>query len=74
VTAVSPSDLWAVGLANGGTLALHWNGSTWTQYPIATANGYFDGTASTSAKNVWAVGTTDYGSTLIVHWNGSAWS
>ena len=33
VTAISASDVWAVGLGNGGTLELHFNGSKWTQYP-----------------------------------------
>jgi hypothetical protein len=42
----------AVGLTNDGTLELHWNGSKWAEYPVATENGYFDGVASTSAKNV----------------------
>jgi len=77
VTAISPSDVWAVGLTAGGTLELHWNGGKWTQYPIATANGYFDGVASTSAANVWAVGGTNWfapSQTLADRWNGRSWS
>ena len=77
VTAISPSDVWAVGLTNGGTLELHWNGSRWSEYPIATANGYFDGVASTSAKNVWAVGGTNWfapSQTLADRWNGRSWA
>lgn len=77
VTAISPTDVWAVGLANAGTLELHFNGSKWTQYPVATANGYFDGVASTSASDVWAVGGTNWFSpsqTLADHWNGRSWS
>jgi hypothetical protein len=77
VTAVSPSDVWAVGLTNGGTLELHWNGGKWTQYPVATANGYFDDVASTSAKDVWAVGGTNWFSpsqTLADRWNGRSWT
>jgi hypothetical protein len=77
VTAISPNDVWAVGLTNGGTLELHWNGSTWAEYPVATENGYFDGVASTSAKDVWAVGGTNWFSpsqTLADHWNGRSWT
>jgi hypothetical protein len=56
---------------------LHWNGSTWTEYPVATANGYFDGVASTSAKNAWAVGGTNWfdpSQTLADRWNGRSWT
>ena len=77
VTAISPTDVWAVGLTNGGTLELHWNGSRWGEYPIATVNGYFDGVASSSAKNVWAVGGTNWfapSQTLADRWNGRSWA
>jgi hypothetical protein len=77
VTAIAANDVWAVGLGTGGTLELHFNGSKWTQSPVATKNGYFDGVASTSASNVWAVGGTNWFSpsqTLADHWNGKSWS
>jgi hypothetical protein len=77
VTAVSPSDVWAVGLNDSGTLALHWNGSDWVQYPTATPNGYFYDTASTSATDVWAVGGTNWFSPdqpLADRWNGKSWT
>jgi hypothetical protein len=31
VSALSPSDAWAVGYDNTGTLILHWDGTSWTQ-------------------------------------------
>jgi hypothetical protein len=77
VTAIAPSDVWAVGLTNGGTLELHWNGSKWTKYPVATANGYFTGVASTAATSVWAVGGTNWFSPsqlLADRWNGTRWT
>jgi hypothetical protein len=77
VTAIAANDVWAVGLGNGGTLELHFNGSKWTRYPVATANGYFDGVASSSAGNVWAVGGTNWFSpsqTLADRWNGRSWT
>lgn len=76
VTAISPDDVWAVGLVSDGSLQLHWNGRTWVQYPMAV-NGYFNGIASTSAADVWAVGGTGWFSpadTLADHWNGKSWT
>ncbi len=77
MTAVAPNDVWAVGLTDGGTLELNWTGSSWVEYPVATANGYFNGVASTSARNVWAVGGTNWFSpsqTLADRWNGTSWT
>ena len=75
VTAISAGDVWAVGLTNGGTLELHWNGSTWVKYPIY--NGFFDSAAASSAHDAWAVGGTNWFSptqTLAYHWNGKSWT
>jgi hypothetical protein len=51
------------------------------EYPVATANGYFNAVAETSATNAWAVGLAGPGpgivgptTPLIEHWNGAAWS
>jgi hypothetical protein len=77
VTAISPSDVWAVGLTDGGTLELNWTGSHWVEYPVATANGYFNAVASTSARNVWAVGGTNWFSPsqpLADRWSGKSWT
>lgn len=81
-------DVWAVGGTNWcsptGTLAEHWNGSSWKQ--VATANpavgGYFNAVAATSTTNAWAVGLAARGgpgqpspaTPLIEHWNGSHWA
>jgi hypothetical protein len=43
-----------------------------TREPPVIANVLFS-VAATSARNIWAAGTTDYASTLIVRWNGTAW-
>jgi len=88
VAAASTHDVWAVGATNpnpdcdsGGpkcvTVAMHWNGSTWTvattpDPPSSYLNAYL-GAAAISGGDVWAVGTTDYASTLITHWDGSTW-
>ena len=83
VTAVSGTDLWAVGAAGPNTLAEHWNGSSWSRVPTPNPAGsgtqaQLLGVAAVTSNNVWAVGfsaspTTDY-ATLAEHWNGSAWS
>jgi len=87
VTAVSPSDAWAVGgsyfYAPTLTEAYHWNGRTWTQVSTPTPDGsaYFTAVAATSAANAWAVGATGPGpggpgssnAPMIEHWNGTTW-
>jgi hypothetical protein len=84
VTAVSASDVLAVGYHDGNstvqTLVEQWNGSKWSVVtsPNAVSGSFLFGVAATSASNAWAVGT--YGQTfglyqtLIEHWNGHKWS
>jgi hypothetical protein len=76
VAAISADDVWAVGLDGCCSLAVHWNGSTWSDYD-GTSNGYYIGVAGSSADDVWAVGGTNWGSpsqTLAQHWNGKTWT
>ncbi|MDQ3930629.1 MAG: hypothetical protein M3328_15970, partial [Chloroflexota bacterium] len=86
VTAVSANDIWAVGyyLApgtySGSSLALHWNGSQWSQVatPASTAydNQMLVSVSALASNDVWAAGTRTDGPTpkpLVLHWNGSAW-
>ncbi|HYE63001.1 MAG TPA: hypothetical protein VD997_13475 [Phycisphaerales bacterium] len=86
---ISDSDVWAVGHANGFgdglgtgvTMALHFDGSTWTDVPMpnpANRTTYVTGVKGFSSSNVWAVG---YGLSngqpwrgFVFRWNGSAWS
>ena len=88
VAEVSTDDVWAVGsyvptvFAEQQTLALNWNGNTWSQVKTPNVDTYFNkfyAVAAVSASDVWAVGyayTTSGLSfdTLIEHWNGVAWS
>jgi hypothetical protein len=84
--ALSPDDIWAVGVvsrANGPDQALidHWTGSRWQLVPGPPKNAYtLYGVAALSAKNVWAVGYTGVSTatggglrTVTLHWNGTAW-
>jgi hypothetical protein len=80
VTAISASDAWAVGNANGfaQTLIEHWNGSRWSVVKSASLGSSSDlrDVAAVSASNVWAVGYALVGSsiqTFTEHWNGTNW-
>lgn len=80
---LTPSDVWAVGTAVGGSrsTALHWDGSVWTQTPTpnpsATAND-LRGVAAFATDDVWAVGGRNpaAGSVVpfVLHWDGDEWS
>jgi hypothetical protein len=86
VSAIFPSDGWAVGVTNTGVLGAlyqnlveHWNGSAWTAAalpnPVA-GNNFLTGVAAIDANDVWAAGygqaNTDH--TFTYHWNGNSWA
>jgi len=88
VTAVSPTDAWAVGsycttnsCAVQDSLLLHWNGSHWSKVPSPNpgplTNG-LSGVTAVSPTNVWVAGSycapkcEGHVRTLILHWNGTA--
>jgi len=81
MTFVSPSDGWAIGLADP---VLHWNGTRWQPGQVSTPNwgGGVNGASGDAANDVWAVGERCTGTCpagvgltrgLILHWNGSKW-
>ena len=89
VGGVSGDDIWAVGLAtgfgDGGAtavpLAVHWDGSAWTEAPVPrVANRHHDlvAVAAIAGDDVWAVG--EYRNVagayrgVAYHWDGGAWS
>jgi len=80
VDAISANDIWAVGYSmeqnapasQTRTLAIHWDGSSWSVVP----SGFFNQLTSVSAvssNDVWAVGGTGL-YIISIHWNGSFWS
>ncbi|MBO2450198.1 hypothetical protein J4573_24055 [Actinomadura barringtoniae] len=94
VSARSATDIWAVGSFSAvmstnvltKSLAMHFDGTSWTVVPtpsnasstVATA---LNGVTAVAANDVWSVGqlSTSNGTTLpntmvIQHWNGTAWS
>jgi hypothetical protein len=80
VSALSPSDAWAVG--NGGR-TLHWDGTSWSPVTLPGGSGLLSLSAvdAVSSSDVWAVGSRvkiqtpnpPLTRTLIVHWDGTAW-
>ena len=86
VTAVSPTEAWAVGDVYDATatefvpLVEHWNGSVWKQVKtpaLGAGGGYLQGIANLDGTHVYAVGgvTPSTGNqTLVETWNGTKWS
>lgn len=86
VSAVSATDAWAVGVifhnaACFCTVALHWDGVSWSRVPSPSPGSVasqLNGVSADSATDAWAVGWQDPGAanykTLILRWNGANWS
>lgn len=83
--AVSPDNVWAVGLAYDGhaeTVIEHWDGTSWTVSPTpypGAPGAALSSVSAVSADDIWAVGGTRDESggvdgTLIEHWDGQEWS
>ena len=89
VDALTPDDIWAVGLASGYgdggattvPLAAHWDGDSWTDVEVPrVANRHHElrDVVAISSNDVWAVG--DYRNVagafhaVTYHWDGSSWS
>lgn len=87
--ALSPDDIWAVGQAAGFgdgkattvPLAVHWDGSSWTEVDVprvANRHHELDDVVAISSDDVWAVG--DYRNiagafhAITYHWDGTEWS
>ncbi len=82
ITAIPPTDIWAVGSAtvqgNGyvveQSLTEHWNGTRWSVVATpSTGEGNLLGVSASSSTDVWAVGNVGINQ-LIEHWNGARWS
>ena len=86
VSAVSSSDVWAVGLYTTGpdrdfrSVILHWDGTSWTQVtsPEPGMQNFLTGVTADSPTDAWAVGeynpTPTSIKTLILHWDGTSWT
>src|SRR5262249_18228977 len=76
----SASDVWAVGYYFDGSvdhpLALHWDGTSWSNSPIPGA-GLLRKVKAIAPDNVWATGTyynasAQHDQSLVVHFDGTA--
>ena len=78
VSALTTSDVWAVGYTGFGQTAVlqHWDGHTWTA-KASPIRAKLYGVKALAANNVWAVGGYPVSHTvrsLILHWNGASWT
>ena len=80
VTALSPTDAWAVGVlynsdnAISGPLLEKYNGSAWTATTTSLApGGSLTAVTAVSASDIWAVGN-DQGAGLVMNYNGTSWT
>ncbi|HYP41261.1 MAG TPA: S-layer homology domain-containing protein [Chloroflexia bacterium] len=82
VTSIASNDVWAVGHYSRldfqyiVPLALHWDGSQWTEVDVPDEGvAYLHGVDATASNDVWAVGGTGAARVgRIWHWNGTQWS
>src|SRR5687767_5653301 len=75
VSAVSATDIWAVGTSVVGTsyqtVTMHWSGSQWSLVD-SFSSGQFNDVTAISTNDVWAVGSNN--GALTMHWNGTNWT
>lgn len=85
VTALSPSDIWAVGDGGGYPVlpvTLHWDGTAWSFVDISNFTpefGSLKAVTGLGTDDVWAVGyyretLGGKDESLLEHWDGVAWS
>lgn len=81
LSARAADDVWAVGWyedqSDGGSLYLHWDGSTWTRVDGPEAVWDWMDVSALAPDDVWAVGNlgVDHSVTnTITHWDGAAWT
>jgi hypothetical protein len=76
VAAVSPSDIWAVGVWGQSALVLHGTGTHWSRVTVpGQLNAELFQVAGTSPDNVWAFGNNNDGSAgTILRYNGGGWT
>lgn len=78
ISAVSPTDIWAVGyLVTGSsdtrTLIQHWDGTAWSKKIFV--RGSLNAVSAVSSNDVWAVGRLpdSVPENEVLHWDGSKW-
>ena len=77
VSAVSATDIWAVGRTYNGPLILHWDGTAWTQVDAPGAVGTsLNSVAAVSGTDAFAVGNTfgAFSRPFVLRWDGTHWN
>ncbi|MDL4774252.1 MULTISPECIES: hypothetical protein [Thermomonosporaceae] len=79
VTAISPTDIWAVGYREDGDgdiapLTMHYDGRKWAETPAASTSAVLTAVSASDTGDVWAVGTLMGGGQVSMHWDGRTWS
>jgi len=84
LTAISPTDIWAVGVAGANPVkpvTVHWDGIAWTYITnplLNTDYAFLNSITALASNDVWAAGyITDRNGTdrtLVEHWDGNAWT
>jgi hypothetical protein len=68
------NDVWIVGYINySQTIALHWNGTDWTERPGPPSDAPFLDVAALKPGDAWATAYSQADAQLIYHWDGNAW-
>lgn len=86
ITAISPTDVWAVGSQSepARPLTMHWDGTTWSVVPSPSPPGawsaWLSDMVAITAQDVWAFGgqysappDQQPSELLVEHWNGARW-
>ncbi|MDA3647390.1 hypothetical protein LZ318_36115 [Saccharopolyspora indica] len=86
VDGVASDDLWSVGYSDwptgNRTIALHWDGSAWTEMPVPDANEdpavreVLDNVLALAPNDVWVGGYSSVQGDEVpftAHWDGQAW-
>lgn len=68
ISAVSSTDIWAVGNSGNDSLIEHWDGNSWTIVPGGRLRFPYS-VAAIGRNDVWTVGAWG-----AEHWNGSTWT
>lgn len=87
ISGTSANDVWVVGHTQTNTgissyassnVILHWNGTSWTNYPVSNPGSDINelySVAAISPTLAWAVGDYTMGTNLqLVKWNGTLWT
>jgi hypothetical protein len=85
-SALSPTDIWAVGAASDGdsmpsahSQIQHWNGASWTPIQAQNMPGFYhdlEAVVAIAPNDVWAGGSYFDGEYhgLALHWDGNTWT